>query len=278
MRIGMISDLHLAPGRDSRCTTSPEDLIRLIDQLQEICDEVVIVGDAFDLLRSRRLRGWARALDRLRVEQPDLMAAISGCKQVVGNHDHPLCARGVPAEVSYMSDKFKFIVMHGHQWDVWLKKIWGMEEGANFVAGWCERVGLGKVSEWMGDVPGKVQEWTIGATESVPPEEQSAWHGAEQELERGWDILAMGHTHGLELKVIEETGKLVINTGSHVHGYQDLAILDLAQGVACTVRDRKLVQVSVFDDECGGWEVSREEGRDRAWCVQEYGELLEDEK
>ena len=258
----MISDLHLAPDGRTRCTTDPAELVGLIERLEGGCDEVVVVGDAFDLLRPRRPRGWRAELERLREQQAALMGALDRCEQVVGNHDYPLRAWGVPEERAYIGGGVKVLCVHGHQWDVWLKKIWGMEEGANFVAGWLERANLEAVSRWMGDVPVALERF-MGRGGAAAKEEESAltWRGVREEFERGFDVVALGHTHGLGLWALDgEPERLVVNTGSHAHGWRDAVVCDREEARVWALRDEEVVQVA--------WR----EGGVRRWSVRARGE------
>lgn len=256
MRLGFLSDLHLAPHRNNRCTSTPAELIGVIDMLERGCDRVICVGDTYDLLRPARPRGWRRELAHIRQQMPELKARLDRLEQVVGNHDRPLIALGVCEEWTLISPSQRVLVMHGHQWDVWLKRVWGLEESANFVAGWLERTGLDGISEWMGDVPGRVQ--AIGARgaaiEGSSDGEHAYWLGAQAELERGFDVMVSGHTHGLELREMPG-GKLGINTGSHVHGHRDAAVLDVEEGWALTWRDGAVRQVASWS-QGAGWEVA----------------------
>lgn len=268
MRIGMISDLHLAPDGRSRCTTSPSQLVELIERLEDLCDEVIVVGDAYDLLRPRRLRGWREELERFGAQQPEVVRALERCRLLVGNHDRPLCARGVPEERAYMSGAMKVLCVHGHQWDVWLKKIWGMEESANFVAGWLERLQLDGVSRWMGDVPDVAQRLTLrlrGEQSERCEEdvESPTWQGVREEFDRGFDAIAIGHTHGLGLWPLQgDERRLVINTGSHVHDRRDAVVCDLEEQVVWALRDDRVVQVAWRAPVSNRWRVSAR-GEDR---------------
>lgn len=271
----MISDLHLAPDGRSRCTTEPGRVIELIERLEDVCDEVVVVGDAMDLLRPRRLRGWRAEMGRLKEQEPGLMSALSRCRLLVGNHDHPLRAIGVPEERSYVSQRVKLLCVHGHQWDVWLKKVWGMEEGANFVAGWLERLHLDGVSRWMGDVPEATQRLTArlfsmggGDGGQAPREDEcsATWQGVREEFERGFDVIAIGHTHGLGLWPLDGApGKLVINTGSHVHGWRDAVVCDLEEELVWSLRDERVIQVAWRTGDA--WRTG-ERGEDRFEAIQ----------
>ncbi len=267
MRLGFLSDLHLGPRKTSRCTSTPAELLATLDLLEHTCDRVICVGDMYDLLRPRSPRGWRAELEHVRQDFPELHARLGTLTQVVGNHDRPLIVHGVPEELTVVTPRQRLLVMHGHQWDVWLKKLWGMEESANFVAGWLERTGLDAVSTWMGDVSGRVQ--ALGARGESPPqgssdEEHAYWKGMAAELDRGFDVIVAGHTHGLELREMPD-GKLAINTGSHAHGWRDAAVLDLGEGWALTWRDDVIRQAATFCDREKVWRVGDEASVHARW-------------
>ena len=267
MRIAFFSDLHLAPGALNRCTTSPEDLGELLDKLERLADRVLLLGDAFDLLRPERWRGWRQQLDLLRQEHPELIERLLGMDAIHGNHDAPMNARGWPEERAFHHTGVgEVLALHGHQWDVWLKKIWGMEESANFVAGWFERVGLDGISKGMGAVPTlleRLQERREATKPLTPSPHDEA--SPEQEITRdkravarmlsqGWDVVIAGHTHGLGLYAIGEG--LYINSGSHAHDHVDAAILDTSAQLAITSRDGAWSEAAVRRrDGASGWDV-----------------------
>ena len=168
MLLGFFSDLHLAPPPLSRCATPPDELVRLLDRLLERCDEVVALGDLFDLLRPRRPRGWRTQLAQIRLAYPELMRRLDRCAWLVGNHDAPLASLGVPEERAWASGEGGgALALHGHQWDIWLKRVWGLEEAANFGVGWCERAGVPWIGSGVGAVPHVLGRLTAGL--SRPP-------------------------------------------------------------------------------------------------------------
>lgn len=268
MRLGFLSDLHLAPGRSNRCTSSEDDLLALLDWIEQRCDRVILVGDIFDLLRPAAPRAWRaheRAIER---SFPRLTPRLLGFDAVYGNHDAPRANAGVPEELLISHERGDVLICHGHQADPWLKKVWGLEEAANFVAGWFERLELSPIARAMGHVPGLLDPrgWRRG---DAPEQREGAGEFGE-EVERGdlqrserfaratlqarADVVVMGHSHGLGLNVL--AGGLYMNTGAHVHGHLDACLLDLDAGIATTWRDGECGQIGVRGDQ-GEWELWR---------------------
>lgn len=266
MRLGFLSDLHLAPGRSSRCTSSEADLLELLDWVEARCDRVILVGDVFDLLRPTMPRAW-RAHERAIAQSfPGLTPRLLALDAVYGNHDAPRANAGVPEELLIAHERGDVLICHGHQADPWLKKVWGLEEAGNFVAGWFERLGLSPVARAMGHVPGWLDPrgWRRSIS-SVPGEAsgddeveagdlQRSERFAQAMLEARADIVVMGHSHGLGLGAL--AGGLYINTGAHVHHHLDASLLDLDAGVATTWRDGECEQVGVRGEH-GAWELWR---------------------
>lgn len=252
MRIAFLSDLHLAPSGTNRCTTPADALCALLDELEQRAQRVVLLGDAFDLLRPERLRGWREQLAALWLEHPELMARLEALEPIHGNHDAPMRALGWPEQRAFQHSGIgSILATHGHQWDVWLKKIWGMEEAANFGAGWFERLGLDVVSVAMGAVPTLLEQLQEPLSQRRARAHTGAarlprdQRGVQALMEQGWDVVVAAHTHGLGLYPMGE--RLYINTGSHAHGHRDAVLLDTQAGVALSWRDEQVVQQVHYD-------------------------------
>ncbi|MEM1350065.1 MAG: metallophosphoesterase family protein [Myxococcota bacterium] len=240
MKLAHLSDLHLAPGRMNRCTTPHATLTEDIERLLDTCDHVVLVGDLFDLLRPRRVRGWRAELDALEREAPGLMRALRRADWVFGNHDVPLAALGTPEERVFLCAGRGALVTHGHQRDPWLKRVWGLSEVANFTAGWLERAGLSPLAQALGDVPWLLEDSSRrGARRQLGPATRTAAYAYDAMCTSGMDIVAFGHTHALGLLVVP--GGLLINTGSHTCGSRDEVWLDLSTGDVEARRDGHIV-------------------------------------
>ncbi len=226
MRLGLLSDLHLAPGRLNRCTSTARQLHGLLDALQRRSDRIVIVGDLYDLMRPRAPRGWRALLAAARQEHGAIAARLEACELVAGNHDEAL---GAPAERVYAA-RLRALVTHGHQFDPPIKRLPLAAEAANFAAGWFERARLGALAHQLGQVPTRLDRLVDS------PDRLSV--GA-QALARDWDVVIVGHSHGLSLTPVGRG--LVINTGSHTCGTLDAAWVDLDLGRAELWRDGAVV-------------------------------------
>lgn len=261
MRLGFISDLHLAPGALNRCTSSPGALLQWLEQLEQTVDKVVIVGDAFDLLRPSRPRGWRQQLDALEQEHPALMARLFEHELIFGNHDEPLKVLGVPEERYYSHGQRSLVATHGHQNDPWIKRLPGVAEVANFGAGWMMRAGVPGLAQALGDVPSALDraQWraslrrrlTDPAASLAGPDRHISYARALMQQERV-SIVVMGHSHELRLVALERG--LFVNTGAHAMGHQDVAIVDLEQGLVECIRDgQPLLRAQQAQD--GRWQL-----------------------
>ena len=246
MRISLISDLHLAPGRLNRCTSSPQALLALLDDLATRSDHVVLGGDAFDLSRAPTPGRWRAHLEALRREQPALMARLEALPAVFGNHDEARKADGCPEELIYRSGPHQALISHGHQADSGLKRVPGLAAAANMAAGWLLRAELAPLSRGVGQVPALMDAISGGSTQGQRRAARLAGQYARQE---GAQVVMMGHTHQLRLDALDSPDTLLIQAGSHAHGHMDAAWLDLAQGRAELWRDGRLVAAAERDQD-----------------------------
>ena len=239
MRIAFFSDLHLAPGRTNRCTASSRELLDLFDRVERDCDRVIVAGDLFDLDRPLRPGGWSEQLDAIRREWPDVVERLDAFEWIWGNHDPQLARFGVPEEREIVADGLRLLVLHGHQWDMALKKVPGLPQTANFIAGWMMRTGLVGVQNFFQEAP-----WIIDrAVNRVDPSRGAGWDrgidGAARLIdEEGWDVVVAGHSHMLRL--VSHQNGLYANTGALSEGTVDWLLVDTDEQRVETWRDGQL--------------------------------------
>ncbi len=220
--IAFISDLHLAPRGMSRCSASSEQLLELFETMREHADEIVVVGDAFDLSRPLFPGGWRAWLEETRLAYPKVVGQIESTYRVFGNHDIALKNAGVPEFLDFDVEGLHVRVQHGHQFDVALKQIRPLESAANFAAGWFVRANLDGIARAMGSVPVAVEK----ARPKVKREGKKldiAAAGAASVLQGSPDVVVMGHSH--RLRTMDLPGGTFINTGSLCCGHIDWALL-----------------------------------------------------
>lgn len=233
MKLSFISDLHIAPPATNRCTTPPGRLAALIERLVDESDEVVALGDLYDLSRPSAPWGYAAQYEAASSAWPAVREALGRCGWVYGNHDAWLGNEGVPAERAWETGLGLVLARHGHQWDGGLKHIPGLAGAANFIAGWGHRVRVARLDQVFHDVQAGA-EGLLGLSGATG--EDRTQRGARGLLERGEaEVLVMGHTHRLGLREIG--GRLLVETGAHCHGWEDWAQVDTAAGRAVCWRD-----------------------------------------
>lgn len=229
MRLALLSDLHLAPPGTNRCGTDPAALLRLLERLGSSTDQILTVGDLFDLSRPRLPWGWREQLGRIERAWPELTRALLGFDGVYGNHDAPRRHLGVPERLERRSALGPFLMTHGHQADVGIKRIPGLPEVANFAAGWFVRARLDAGADWLEDVPRQLEALrprTSSGQGRGPQNPTALW--ARRLLRQRGGVVVMGHVHRPRL-VVGRCG-LYINTGAHAQGHASHVILDLGRG------------------------------------------------
>ena len=232
MRIAFLSDLHLAPGALSRCVTSPDRLLRDLDALQTWADEVILLGDVYDLLRPATPRGWRAHLGHIRQQHPQLCARLDALTHVWGNHDAPLRAQGSLECWSYKSPTCSLRALHGHQSDALVKRVPVLAEAGNFAAGWLQRVNRPRMARKLGLVPERLEQLKgKGAQDGL----DRIVGLADEVLSQGWDIVVCGHTHRLGAFVRPQG--LFLNTGAHTNlAGPEYTLVDTQRGAAQCIR------------------------------------------
>ena len=248
MRIAFFSDLHLGPGRTNRCTATRRELLEFFDEVERSADRVIVAGDLFDLDRPRRPGGWRTQLDAIRRERPTVVRRLESYDWIWGNHDPQLAGLGVPEEREIAADGLRLLVLHGHQWDMALKKLPGLPQAANFVAGWMLRAGLTSVQDALQEAPWLVDRTLNHLLPGRRADADRGIDGARRLIDRdGWDIVVAGHSHMLRL-VFCDTG-LYANSGALCEGRLDWLLVDTAEHTVETWRDGRLHEVVERSDD-----------------------------
>lgn len=250
MRIGVFSDLHLAPGSTSRCTASREDLLDLCERLEDGCDRVIVAGDLFDLDRPRIPGDWRGQLRAIRREYGVLVERLERFDWVYGNHDYQLQLERVPEERELITADLGVMVLHGHQWDMLLKKVPGVPQTANFIAGWLQRADLQRTARFFQRAPWAIEQ-AVGRVRSGDDFVDRGIRGARGLIASGWDLVVAGHSHLLRL--VPTVGGLYVNSGSLCENTLDYVIIDLGEGRVEAWRDGVIHEVA--ERRADGWSV-----------------------
>jgi UDP-2,3-diacylglucosamine pyrophosphatase LpxH len=227
MRVAIISDLHLGRGdRSDRFGHEPARFLRFLQALEEMSDEVVLLGDILDthhgrvplaFWREARLccQAWAALADRL----------LSGRYRIVaGNHDE--CIRDLPGvveEVWLERDGWKTLLLHGHQFDRLITAAPHLCALGNYLGGVAERAGLDGALYLLD----KVDDLANGLfVDRMVVYRRKAFAEAAR---RGADAIILGHLHRQDRQ--EEAGRTYLNVGCCLQGRMEYGFLDTKQGL-----------------------------------------------
>ncbi|MFW5966331.1 MAG: metallophosphoesterase family protein [Persicimonas sp.] len=240
MKLAIFSDLHLAADGANQCTASAGELVELCERLEARADRVLVAGDLFNLDRAPVPGAAERCLQGLRAKMPEVVERLERFDWLFGNHDRALAADGVPEERTYEADGRRILALHGHQFDMWLKRLPGLAPTANFVAGWLDRAGLQPVSAAMGIVPHALDRirTRLGGDGDTT---DRGLEGARQFIvQGGWDVVVCGHSH--QLRLVPCAGGLFVNTGSLTCGHLEWVLIDTTTRRVEAYRDGAIVQ------------------------------------
>jgi predicted phosphodiesterase len=231
MRIAILSDIHLGPARTNRCGVPSARLAAHVRGLFAEFDEVVLNGDVWDLSRPSVPGAWRAHLRASRAHHPELAELFDNARALVGNHDAALARDGVPASTSFHG-AIDVYVHHGHLFDRGLKRFGTIERGANFVAGWFDRVRVPIVNRGLEFVSDTSEKFVGGQTPDVS--------GARRILESGWHLVVQGHSH---VQRLERFGDgFYLNTGSQTGAAIEWGWFDTESGEVALMRDDETVR------------------------------------
>lgn len=225
--IAVISDLHLGRrGAADSFRHDDADFLRFLDFLEGNFASVVLLGDVWETLRSRRPRAQAAELALVRAVHPEIAARFRGPRYhyIHGNHD--LVGSVVDRAPDYWATtigKTHLYFTHGHAYDWhWQRARWLGELGS-WAGGWLLRMRMRAVFRTFDKIDNRVrgarsepercafQRWAVGLAR-----------------QREADVIVTGHTH---IGVRAEHGdKLFLNSGSCSQGEFQYLALEPAQG------------------------------------------------
>jgi predicted phosphodiesterase len=226
MKLAVISDLHLGAG-DLADGFGHDDgeFLRFLTFLERNFERVVLLGDIWETLQSRRLGSAREELALARAMHPEIAKRFERPQYhyVHGNHDIVAGVLGVPDELTFEADGVKLLFTHGHQNDPLIARGRWLSDLGVWLGGWIRRVGLGafyrlcaKVDEMRGGLSldgtrCAFQQWAVG-----------------EAARREFDIVVTGHTH-LAART-EHGSRLFLNSGSCSEGKLSFLSLDTRRG------------------------------------------------
>ena len=210
MNIAVISDIHLGRGdRADRKRGKDEALLRLLDYLEVHHEQIILLGDVWELLTPKWPGNPQRELRRVRAAHPELAKRFAHppYRYVAGNHDQAVEAlEGVPQEISIKIDQVHIIFTHGHQFDIWAHHLRYVGEFVVWFSAWTARLGTHALTRFFDQlhnlITGSSGDDQLGGLERKL---------IQQSRERHAQMTVMGHTH--LPGIVEHKGHLLVNSG-----------------------------------------------------------------
>ena len=223
MHIAVISDLHLgAGGRADGFGHDDAEFLRFLGFLERQFERIVLLGDIWETLASRRLGDAARELGRARAAHPEIARRFERPQYTYVHGNHDLVAAELdraPEHVLLESDGTRLLFTHGHQHDilVWRGK-WLAELGV-WLGGWLLRMGLRPIYEVF---------YRLDALRSGAAPDRERCSFQRWAMRRGEqcaaDVVVTGHTH-LATRA-EHGARLFLNSGSCAAGRFSFSSID----------------------------------------------------
>jgi predicted phosphodiesterase len=223
MKLAVISDLHLGAG-DLADGFGHDDaeFLRFLTFLERNFERVVLLGDIWETLQSRRLGSAREELLLAQATHPEIAQRFAGPKYsyVHGNHDIVAGVLGVPDEVALEADGVRLLFTHGHQNDELIQRRRWLSELGVWLGGWIRRVGLDAFYRLCAKIDGglsldgtlcEFQRWAVG-----------------EAARREFDVVVTGHTH--HAARTEHGSRLFLNSGSCSEGQLSFLSIDTRRG------------------------------------------------
>ena len=214
MKIAVISDLHLGAG-DASDTFGHGDVefLRFLARLEGDFERIVLLGDVWETLTSRRLFAAREGLRHAREAHAALASRFELPKYtyVHGNHDIIAASEGVPVEVVLDADGVRLLFTHGHHHDWLIRRARWLSETCVWLGAWVRRVGLSTVYRL-----GYLLDSALSRPSTHCLEDTfQTWAYALAKLRQA-DVVVTGHTH---VAMRSERGsRLFLNSGSCSEG------------------------------------------------------------
>ena len=226
MKLAVISDLHLGAGdRADGFGHDDGDFLRFLSFLESNFERVILLGDVWETLQSRKLGSAREELALARAAHPEIAKRFERPKSryVHGNHDMVAGLLGAPDELQLRADGVRLLFTHGHQNDPLVqRRLWLSELGV-WLGGWIKRVGWGAFYRLCA----RLDAARGGASLDGERCEFQRWAMAEA-ARREFDVVVTGHTH-LAART-EHGSRLFLNSGSCSDGQLSFLSLDTARG------------------------------------------------
>lgn len=226
MKLAVISDLHLGSG-DGADGFGHDDgeFLRFLTFLERHFERVILLGDIWETLQSRRLGGAREELALARATHPEIAKRFERPKYryVHGNHDLVAGLLGAPDELTLEADGVRLLFTHGHQNDELLARRRWLTDLGVWLGGWIRRVGLGAFYRLCAKLDEARGGFSLDGTRC----EFQRWAVGEA-ARREFDVIVTGHTH-LAART-EHGSRLFLNSGSCSEGKFSFLSIDTRRG------------------------------------------------
>lgn len=226
MKLAVISDLHLGAG-DLADGFGHDDgeFLRFLKHLESNFERIVLLGDIWETLQSRRLGGMRQELLLAREAHPEIARRFERPQYhyVHGNHDLVAGTFGVPDEVAIEADGVRLLFTHGHQNDDLIQRRRWLSELGVWLGGWIRRVGL----QAFYRLCAKIDEARGGLSLDGTRCAFQRW-AMDLAAQREFDVVVTGHTH--RAARTEHGSRLFLNSGSCSDGQLSFLSIDTRRG------------------------------------------------
>lgn len=227
MRIAVISDLHLGAGDASDAFGHDEgEFLRFLGFLERNFERIVLLGDIWETLTSRRYGNAAAELRRAREAHLSIARRFTRRKYLYVHGNHDLVAGVVehaPEELTIRADRMRLLFTHGHQNDGLLHRARWVSELGVWLGGWIRRFGLGPLYR----LANRIDHLRGGHSVDACSPDFQRW-AIEAARIRSADVVVTGHTHTATRA--EHGGTLFLNSGACSQGNYSFSSIDTRRG------------------------------------------------
>jgi predicted phosphodiesterase len=223
MQIAVISDLHLGSGDRSDGFGHNDSVFeQFLGRLESDFEKIVLLGDVWETLTSKRLYDVKGGLKRAREAHPRLAHRLQGSRYlyVHGNHDWVAGEiDGAPTELLIDDGSQRLLLTHGHQHDWLIRRARSLSEYFVWLGGWAKRVGLSGIYS----IGYGIDHWLSQPTNGATLDSFQRW-ALTLARRRSADIVVTGHTHVAQR--LEHDGRIYLNSGRCSEGNLSYLALD----------------------------------------------------
>jgi predicted phosphodiesterase len=226
MKIAVISDLHLGSGdRADGFGHDDAEFLKFLSFLESNFERIVLLGDIWETLQSRKLGTAREELMLARAAHPEIAMRFerSSYQYIHGNHDLVAGAFGAPEELFLEADGVRLLFTHGHQNDDLIQRRRWLSDLGVWLGGWIRRVGLGAFYRLCAHLDSLRGGLSVDGTRCA----FQRWAVSEA-VRRSADVVVTGHTH-LAART-EHGSRLFLNSGSCSDGQLSFLSIDTRRG------------------------------------------------